>query len=58
MIKKKHLNRQSGMILACSSCILDVISRVDGGHLFPFAVTISSMLKLVGSVLMLYKFCQ
>ena len=31
-MKKIHLNRQSGVILASSSLIFDVISSNDGGH--------------------------
>ena len=38
---------QSGMILACSSCVFDVISSVCGSHLFRIAVTIGPMLMLV-----------
>ena len=58
-MKKIHLNRQSGMILVCSSCIFDVISNIGGGHLFPIAVTVGSVAHAVttGSVLLLYKFC-
>ena len=54
IIEKLHLNRQSGMIFACSLCIFDVtcISSVGGSHCFQFchdylfnahAVTIGSM---------------
>ena len=56
-MKTIDLNRQSGMIYACSSCIFDVNSRVSDSHFFPFffffccdywfsahAVTIGSML--------------
>ena len=43
-MKKIPLNRQSGMILACSSGVFDFISSVGGCHLFPIAVTIGSML--------------
>ena len=32
IIEKIHLNRQSGMIFACSLCIFDVISSVGGSH--------------------------
>ena len=48
IMKKIHLNRQSGMILASSSLIFDVIS-CDDGVIFPIyiiAVTIGSMLML------------
>ena len=31
-----HLNRQSGMIFACSLFIFDVISSVVGSHFFQF----------------------
>ena len=48
IMKKIHLNRQSGMILASSSLIFDVIS-CDDGVIFPIyiiAITIGSMLML------------
>ena len=45
------------MILACSSCVFDVISSVGGSYLFPVAITIGSVLILtIGSMLMLYNF--
>ena len=32
IIEKIHLNRQSGMIFACSLCMFDAISSVGGSH--------------------------
>ena len=45
------------MILACSSCIFDVISRVGGSHLFPIAVTnwFRAHAVTIGSMLTFYK---
>ena len=33
IMKKIHLNRQSGMNLACSSCVFDVVSSIGGSHI-------------------------
>ena len=46
IIEKIHLNRQSGMIFACSLCTFDVVSSVGGSHFFNSAMTIGSVLML------------